>query len=105
MTTQSDTQSFSEELGGIVLRDLYERHDAFKGWWEPVYGKRYHIGDTCTHCGTHFRGLEDDIKLLVKTALQSRLEALITQVENLEYHGPAREEGAFRLSELRKRIS
>lgn len=62
----SNTEEDSDKLTGEIIRSLYERHDAFKGSIEPVYGKKVYIGDTCQFCNTHFRGLEDDIKLLVK---------------------------------------
>ena len=54
-----------ERQANKMISTLLERHDVLaKGWHEPVYGKKIHIGDNCQTCGTHFNGLHEDIKHL-----------------------------------------
>lgn len=60
-----------EDIANEMMHTLLERHDVLaKGWHEPVYGKKIHIGNTCQACGTHFVGLREDIKHLFKVYAQ-----------------------------------
>ena len=71
---RSDVVEAVESIANQVMRDLYERHDALaKGWVEPVYGKKIHIGDKCQTCMTNFAGLRNDLKVVIPSAILTKL--------------------------------
>src|ERR1044071_1328651 len=71
-----------ETKANRMMSTLLERHDVLaKGWHEPVYGKKIHIGNDCPTCGTHFAGLREDIKHLFEYYAEEYATAIAAQTQ------------------------
>lgn len=76
MESKKNRDELREAVIEPMLKALAERHDVmFKGWHEPVYGKKIHIGDTCPTCNTHFKGLIQDIENLAEYYIDSYIQS------------------------------